>query len=193
MWTASRASWKAAADRTDRQSQAWTGDAPLDAVITFTGDPTAPLRLPAGPHDPVAGVPAHPIPGAAAGLGPARPAALVAQQLGTPYVWGGSAPGGFDCSGLVAWIDGRLGIPMPAMLRGGPGEVGAPVADADLQPGDVLFFADSTGYVHHEGIYIGGDRMIHAPQSGDVVKVERIDIGSFARTYAGARRFSPSA
>ncbi len=181
---------KAAADRTDRQA-AWTGDAPLDAVITFTGDPTAPLRLPAGPHDPVAGVPAHPIPGAAAGLGP-RAAALVAQQLGTPYVWGGSAPGGFDCSGLVAWIYGRLGIRLPRVAED-QARVGAPVADADLQPGDVLFFADSTGYVHHEGIYIGGDRMIHAPQSGDVVKVERIDIGSFARTYAGARRFSPSA
>lgn len=70
--------------------------------------------------------------------------------------------------------------------------VGYPVAEGDLQPGDVVFFADSSGYVHHEGIYLGAGQMIHAPQTGDVVKVERIDVGYYARQFAGARRFSPS-
>ena len=180
---------KAAADRTDRRA-AWTGDAPLDAVITFTGDPTAPLRLPAGLAIPWQVCPhihsrrsRRPRP---AGGCPRR------GTTGDTLCLGRLGAGRFRLLGARRMDLRPAGDPAPAR-RGGPGEGRRPGGRRGPAAGDVLFFADSTGYVHHEGIYIGGDRMFHAPQSGDVVKVERIDIGSFARTYAGARRFSPSA
>ena len=179
-----------AAERTRGQA-AWLAGAPLDGAVSlvnsvpalFTPDPGLPRK--------VALAPARPIPGAPVGLGP-RAVVLAQQQLGTPYVWGGKAPGGFDCSGLVWWVYGQLGIRLPRVAED-QGAVGVPVADRDLLPGDVVFFADSSGYVHHEGINIGGGMMIHAPQTGDVVKVQRFDTGYYARQYAGARRFSPVA
>jgi hypothetical protein len=180
----------AAAGRTRGQAL-MTGTAPVDGVVPIAGGP-APAAMPdPGRPLPVALAPARPIPGAPAGLGP-RAVALAQGRLGTPYRWGGSAPGGFDCSGLVYWAYRTLGITLPRVAED-QGTVGVPVAEADLQPGDVVFFADSSGYVHHEGIYVGGGRMIHAPQTGEVVRVERIDTGYYARQYAGARRFSPPA
>jgi hypothetical protein len=165
--------------------------APVDGVVPIIGAPGPTLQPDPGRPLLVAQAPAHPIPGAPAGLGP-RAVALAQGQLGTPYRWGGSAPGGFDCSGLVYWAFRTLGITLPRVAEDQAG-VGYPVAAPDLQPGDVVFFADSSGYVHHEGIYIGGGQMIHAPQTGDVVKVEAIDTGYYARQYAGARRFSAAA
>jgi cell wall-associated NlpC family hydrolase len=180
---------KAAADRTTGQAE-WSAGAPLDGTISLDG--AAPLTFAPDPGTPrkVTLAPSRPIAGAPVGLGP-RAVALARTQLGVPYRWGGAAPGGFDCSGLVWWIYGRLGIRLPRVAED-QGTVGVPVADGDLMPGDAVFFADSSGYVHHEGIYIGGGQMIHAPQSGDVVTIERIDSGYYARQYAGARRFSPA-
>jgi cell wall-associated NlpC family hydrolase len=153
---------------------------PGSAPITFLPEPGIPL--------PVAAAPAHPIAGAPSGLGPAA-TRLTLGQIGVPYRWGGSGPGGFDCSGLVYWAYRQLGITLPRVAED-QARVGVPVAPGDLQPGDVVFFADSSGYVHHEGLYIGGGRMVHAPQSGEAVRIERIDVGYYARQYAGARRYS---
>ena len=69
--------------------------------------------------------------------------------------------------------------------------VGTYVPQSQLQPGDAVFFADSSGYIHHMGLYIGGGKMLHAPRTGDVVKVSDITTGYFASQYAGARRYSP--
>jgi cell wall-associated NlpC family hydrolase len=179
-----------AAARTARQVVA-AGGSPIDARIPFVPTPGDGISPEPGSPLPVAAAPARPIPGAPPGLG-GRAAALAQSRLGTPYRWGGAAPGGFDCSGLVYWVFGQLGVPLPRVAEQ-QGRVGVPVAAPDLLPGDVVFFADSSGYVHHEGVYIGGGRMIHAPQTGDVVRVERIDTGYYARQYAGARRFSPQA
>jgi cell wall-associated NlpC family hydrolase len=156
---------------------------PGTAPITFLPEPGTPL--------PVAAAPARPIAGAPAGQGAAA-VRLTLGQVGVPYRWGGSAPGGFDCSGLVYWAYRQLGITLPRVAED-QAQVGVPVAPGDLQPGDVVFFADSSGYVHHEGLYIGGGRMVHAPQSGESVRIERIDVGSYARQYAGARRYSATA
>lgn len=180
---------KSAADRT-RGTVAWAASAPLVGEVdltdatpaTFTPNPGSPRKVTLSPARPIAGAPA--------GLGP-RAVSLAQGQLGTRYVWGGSAPGGFDCSGLVYWVYGQLGVKLPRVAED-QGAVGTPVGDGDLRPGDAAFFADSSGYVHHEGIYIGGGAMIHAPSTGDVVKVERVDVGYYARQYAGARRFSPA-
>jgi cell wall-associated NlpC family hydrolase len=104
-------------------------------------------------------------------------------QLGTPYVWGGSAPGGFDCSGLVMWAYAQVGVSLPHSSYALYG-MGVPVAQDQLQPGDLVFF-DGLGHV---GIYIGGGQFVHAPHTGDVVKVSSLSESWYASTYVGARR-----
>ena len=93
-----------------------------------------------------------------------------ASQLGTPYVWAGSAPGGFDCSGLVMWAYAQVGVSLPHSSYGQYG-YGVPVSRDQLQAGDLVFF-DGLGHV---GIYIGGGQFVHAPHTGDVVKISSLD------------------
>jgi cell wall-associated NlpC family hydrolase len=104
-------------------------------------------------------------------------------QLGTPYVWAGSAPGGFDCSGLVMWAYAQVGVALPHSSYAQWG-MGVPVSQDQLQPGDLVFF-DGLGHV---GIYIGGGQFVHAPHTGDVVKISSLSEGWYAATYVGARR-----
>jgi cell wall-associated NlpC family hydrolase len=66
--------------------------------------------------------------------------------------------------------------------------VGKPVRRDDLGPGDLVLFEDSTGYVHHVGIYVGEGRFVHAPHTGDVVKLSSLDEPYYARQFAGGRR-----
>jgi cell wall-associated NlpC family hydrolase len=115
------------------------------------------------------------------------------RYIGTPYVWGGASPQtGFDCSGLVQYSYSHIGIHLPRVAAD-QFNTGTPVPRDHLQPGDVVFFQESTGYVHHEGMYIGDGRFIHAPETGEDVKISRLDEPYFAQQYAGARRFAPSA
>jgi len=104
-------------------------------------------------------------------------------ELGTPYVWGGSAPGGFDCSGLVMWAYAQVGVSLPHSSYAQYG-YGVPVSRDQLQAGDLVFF-DGLGHV---GIYIGGDQFVHAPHTGDVVKISSLDESWYSATYVGARR-----
>ena len=110
-----------------------------------------------------------------------RAVALARSQLGVPYVYGGASPAGFDCSGLVMWVYGRLGVDLPhnaAALYG----VGRPVPTSQLRPGDLVFFHG----LGHVGIYIGRGRMIHAPQTGRSVEIEAL--GERSGAVVGARR-----
>ncbi len=103
-----------------------------------------------------------------------RAVRLARNQLGVPYAWGGSSPSGFDCSGLVSWVYGSLGIPLPhnaAALYG----VGRRVPLGSMRPGDLVFFRG----LGHVGIYIGNGRMIHAPQSGRDVEIEALGARSY--------------
>jgi len=86
---------------------------------------------------------------------------------GTPYVWGGASPGGFDCSGLVQWAYRRAGIALPRTSQQ-QSLVGQPVPPNQLRPGDLVFFYNT---VHHVGIYLGNGAVLNAPQSGDVVRI----------------------
>jgi peptidoglycan DL-endopeptidase CwlO len=103
--------------------------------------------------------------------------------LGVPYVWGGSSPSGFDCSGLVAYAYSQMGVSLPHSTYALYG-MGTAVSKDQLEPGDLVFF-DGLG---HMGIYIGGGQFVHAPHTGDVVKISSLGESWYASTYVGARR-----
>jgi peptidoglycan DL-endopeptidase CwlO len=114
---------------------------------------------------------------------------LATQYLGVPYVWGGASPqNGFDCSGLVRFVYAQRGIALPHYAAS-QYNYGLPVSRDQLEPGDLVFF-DGLGHV---GIYIGNDEFIHAPHTGDVVKISSLDEPWYATAYYGARHLEADA
>ena len=106
---------------------------------------------------------------------------IAMQYLGVPYVWGGADPlTGFDCSGLTMYVYAQLGIQL-THYTGSQFYEGTRVPPWALQPGDLVFFNG----LNHMGIYIGGGQYVHAPHTGDVVKVSSLGERS---DYVGAVR-----
>jgi cell wall-associated NlpC family hydrolase len=113
--------------------------------------------------------------------------------LGTPYVWGGSAANGFDCSGLVQWAYDQHSIRLPRTSReqANAGALVTPVLDA-LQPGDILLFAAQPGGgVTHVGLYVGERKFIHSANNG--VRLSRLEAQDpdgawWVGRWVGARR-----
>ena len=104
--------------------------------------------------------------------------------VGVPYRWGGSSPAsGFDCSGLVYWAYGRLGVAVPHSSYALYG-VGRSVRRARLRAGDVLFFSG----LGHVGLYLGRGQMVHAPYSGRRVEVVDLRSSHYGLRLVGARR-----
>lgn len=110
------------------------------------------------------------------------------KYLGTPYVWGGTSPSGFDCSGFVQYVLAENGksVPRTSQEQFASGQA---VDKSNLQAGDLVFYNWSGGTeATHVGIYEGNGKMIHAPHPGDVVK--EVDFNSYGQNvYLGARRY----
>lgn len=105
---------------------------------------------------------------------------IAKRYLGAPYRWAASGPNAFDCSGFTMFVYRQVGVSLPHSSRAQIHR-GERVSRSDLQPGDLVFFGSP---IHHVGMYVGGGQMIHAPHTGDVVKISSINRSD----YAGACR-----
>lgn len=114
---------------------------------------------------------------------------LAEDYLGTPYVWGGEKPGGFDCSGLLQYVWARAGVNIPRTTYD-QFKVGTQVSKSQLQPGDAVFFTGSdpqSGLPGHVAMYIGNGKVIQAPHTGADVEITALNS---IPGFQGARRFT---
>jgi cell wall-associated NlpC family hydrolase len=143
-------------------------------------------RIDAAAEARVASAPSQPATGSPTGAPPSKygggVVGIAMSFLGTPYVWGGSSPSGFDCSGFTYYVYGQVGVSIPRTVST-QYAVGVAVSRSELQPGDLVFFNG----LGHVGIYIGGNQFVHSPHTGDVVKVSAMT-GYYDSGYVGARR-----
>ncbi len=156
------------------QRQATQGQ-PTDRVAPKPGPANPPARAaaaaPTSSPQEVAAPAEAPLPASAPRSGAAGAIAAAQSQLGTPYRYGGSSPGGFDCSGLMLWSWAQVGVSLPR--TSGAQRAGTQrITREQLQPGDLVFYRNPVGHV---GMYIGGGQMVHSPHTGDVVKISPID------------------
>ena len=104
---------------------------------------------------------------------------IAKQYLGVPYVWGGTTPKGFDCSGFVQYVFAKVGISLPRTTSKYPAYIGTSkeVSKEEAQPGDIVWRSG------HIGIYLGDDKYIHAPHRGDVVKISSGALKEFTNVF----------
>ena len=122
------------------------------------------------------------------GLSAKRTAVLdyAAKFLGVPYVYGGSTPSGFDCSGFTSYVYKNTVCSIERVAQA-QFDTTTRVSRDELLPGDLVFFGSSAYSISHVGIYVGDDEFIHAPHTGDVVKYESLS-GSYASRFQGGGR-----
>ncbi|HEX4324343.1 MAG TPA: NlpC/P60 family protein [Gaiellaceae bacterium] len=110
---------------------------------------------------------------------------IAERYLGVPYVYGGASPRGFDCSGLVMYVYAQLGVSLPHYTVAQYNYSNSVSVPRDqLEPGDLVFFAG----LGHVGIYVGNGQFIHAPHTGDVVRIDSLSGGWYSSEYDGAKR-----
>jgi cell wall-associated NlpC family hydrolase len=113
-----------------------------------------------------------------------RAARFAMEEVGVPYRWGGESPTtGFDCSGLVRWAYGLVGVDLPHSSYALYGE-GRQIPTSRMAPGDILFFEG----LGHVGLYVGRGRMVHSPETGRNVEVVRLSATGYGARLIGARR-----
>lgn len=112
--------------------------------------------------------------------------AQAAKYIGTKYVYGGTSPSGFDCSGLVQYSLRKLGVSVGRSSSSQYG-YGTSVAKSDLQPGDLVFFSRGRG-ISHVAIYAGNGQVIHAPRAGKTVCYQSLSTLTSSLNYVGAKR-----
>ena len=115
-------------------------------------------------------------------------AQLAKTMLGSPYKYGGMTPNGFDCSGLVFYTHGQLGIPTPRTSLQQYNTAKA-ITTKQLRSGDLVFFKLNKHNVSHVGIYIGQGRFVHAPKSGKRVSVNSLSDEFWQPKFVSAGRF----
>jgi len=146
----------------------------------------APFPRPGGNGVSPSGTP----PAASAPVGNATGYAVTSTALllrGTRYRNGGADPSGFDCSGFVYYVFAQHGMPVPRTVLE-QSRAGRPVAQDQLEPGDLLFFSTVSPGPSHVAIALGGDEFVHAPSTVGQVRVERLSAAYWASRFVGARR-----
>ena len=108
--------------------------------------------------------------------------------LGIPYVYGGSSPSGFDCSGFTLYLYKQHGISLPHGATAQYNNCGEYVAKENLQPGDLVFFSDSSHTIGHCAVYVGDDTIIHARSSVKSVVTNKLSSNYYSSHYVGAKR-----
>jgi cell wall-associated NlpC family hydrolase len=155
--------------------------AALAGACASTGSVPKPVPMPGGSGPGVKPLPTH---------APVDDYALTTAALalrGAPYVNGGADPHGFDCSGFTQYVFAQFGVALPRSVKE-QFQVGASVKAADINAGDLLFFATADRGASHVGIAIDQDEFVHAPSSRGVVRVERLSQSYWRRRFLGARR-----
>ncbi|MBV8597833.1 MAG: C40 family peptidase [Actinobacteria bacterium] len=168
---AAAAAAAAARARAAAAARAQTTATTATTTTTTTVTPTTTVATAPAPP-PVSGLQGYP-----------QAAQIALQYIGVPYVWGGSTPAGFDCSGLVSYVYAQLGVILPhyAAAQYGYGDA---VPESALQPGDLVFFA----HLDHVGIYIGNGQYVDAPDTGSFVRIDSLNDPWALANYVGARR-----
>jgi cell wall-associated NlpC family hydrolase len=107
--------------------------------------------------------------------GASEPVMVALAMIGTPYRFGGSELGGFDCSGLSRYVYAQsLGIDLPRTARAQSELPGSRLGRRQLVPGDLVFFETTGRGVSHVGIYAGEERFVHAPSAGGIVQIKSL-------------------
>ncbi len=125
-----------------------------------------------------------PDPGGERGM---QAATLAIEQIGRPYQYGGETPAGFDCSGLVQYVYGQLGVSLPRTVAGQT-RAGRSIPVNRLRPGDLLFFRTEGSRISHVGIFVGDGNFVHAPRRGQPVRRQQLSDSWWRGRLAMARR-----
>ncbi len=174
----------------DSRSQASATGGQTQTAVAEPTDPPATTTQGQGIVDPepadapVAGLPQGDLSSLSLGLAAAT---LANDQIGKPYVFGGSGPERFDCSGLVQWVYGNLGVALPRISRS-QASSGREVNSREARPGDLLFFTLKGSGIDHVGIYTGNGKFVHAPRSGRPVSTDSLNNSWWRRRLRTVRR-----